>query len=256
MIKLRIYITLLVIAVMCSLSSCSDDDNDSLTINDKLLVPSQIEVAIDQNNGIAKIIGIADPNVDVQLKYKGVNGSVFKNSKTESSGRFSFQVDLFIGYDQQLEIYTSTENKESVITSEKVSIPLIVRKDKLLGLTNDEVKKLLTEGRWKSDQSASRILVRQTSTTPPYDMFATVAQKFFDFKASGDFYFEVTTPLQFTHTTGTWSINENGIVDINTMIPLGAMEIKNIRIQYIDGGRLSLLSEISDGLFLLNFTKE
>lgn len=256
MIKFRIYITLLIIGVLFSLSSCSDDDNDLPVTNKELSIPSQIEVAINQSNGIAKISGYADSNVDVHIKYKGVSGSVLKNSKTESSGHFSFQVDLLIGYDQQFEIYTSTTNKDVLVTSDVVSAPLVVRKDKSLGLTNDEVKKLLTEGRWKSDQSASCILIRQTSTTPPYDMFATVAQKFFDFKASGDFYFEVTAPLQFTHTTGSWSINENGVIDINTMIPLGAMEIKNIRIQYLDGGRLSLLSEISDGLFLLNFTKE
>ena len=45
-------------------------------------------------------------------------------------------------------------------------------------------------------------------------------------------------------------------MDINTMIPLGAMQIQNIRIQHIDENRLSLLTNISDGLFLLSFVKE
>lgn len=256
MIKLRIYTTLLVIAVMCSLSSCSDDDNDSPTINDKLIAPSRIEVAIDQNNGIAKIIGFADPNVDVHLKYKDVNGTVLKNSRTESSGHFTFQVDLLIGYDQQFEVYTSIDNKGLAITSKETSVPLITSKDRLLELTNDQVINILTVNRWKSDQTTSRILIRQTATTPPYDMFATVAQKFFDFKVNGDFHFEVTAPLQFTHTVGSWKINKDGIMDINTMIPLGAMQIQNIRIQHIDENRLSLLTNISDGLFLLSFVKE
>lgn len=247
---------MIVVAIACSFSSCSDDDTDPIIENKELAVPSQIQVIVEQNNGIAKIAGVADPNIDIHIKYNDANGAVLKNARTTSSGSFSFQVDLFFGYAQQLVVYTSVENGDitkSSKESEKISVPA---KDASLELTNDQIKEKLIANRWKSDQTVSRVIIRQTAVTPPYDMFATVAQKFFVFKASGELHFEVTTPVQFTHTSGSWSIDNNGIATINTVIPLGPMQITNAKIQQLDANRLTLLANISDGLFLLSFVKE
>jgi len=48
----------------------------------------------------------------------------------------------------------------------------------------------------------------------------------------------------------------NGVITIDTVIPLGPMQIKNARIQHLDADHLTLLGNIADGLFILSMTKE
>ncbi|HMR19068.1 MAG TPA: Ig-like domain-containing protein [Sphingobacterium sp.] len=229
------------------LYSCGKDDPTPIEIT--VSVPSAIQVNVADNK--ATISGKADIGSEVTFQYAGINGQVLRTIKADASGNFSFAIDQLVDYEQELVAFATKDNK----TSETVTLNKIPAKSAYSGGW-DIAKGLMQAHRWKSDQMVSRIIIKQTATTPPYDIFATVAQKYFDFKADGAFHFEVTSPLQFTHTSGTWEMDENGVITINTVIPLGPMQISDAKIQHLDADRLTLLCNISDGLFLLNMTKE
>ena len=84
------------------------------------------------------------------------------------------------------------------------------------------------------------------------DRFIGIAQKQFQFGPNGKFIFSVTSPLNFTDNKGTWSF-DNQEISINARIPLGPLAIKHVRINELTDSKLSLLAEISDGLFLIDF---
>lgn len=233
--------------LLLSLNSCSGEDDPDSPEDDKVNAPSSIQITTTESK--ATIVGKADVESEITLKYKGANGQILRQTKVDTSGSFSFSIDLLVDYEQELISFATKDGQTSeVVTLEKIPAKATYSKGW------DTAREIMLSHRWKSDQTASRIIIKQTSASPPYDLFAITAQKYFGFKANGDFHFEVTTPLQFTHTTGSWSMDEKGVIEINTMIPLGAMQITNAKIQHLDSERLSILAEISDGLFLLSFT--
>lgn len=232
--------------LLLSLYSCSSDD-DSNIVDDQVNPPSFIQIITADNKAI--ISGKADIGSEVTLKYNAETGQVLRQVKADASGSFTTNIDLLVDYKQELVAFATKNNQVSeTVILDKIPAKLAYNEGW------DKAKEIILSHRWKSDQTISRIIIKQTSATPPYDLFATTAQKYFDFKSNGDFHFEVTSPLQFTHTTGSWSLDDKGIIKINTMIPLGAMEITDAKIQHLDSERLSLLAKISDGLFLLSFT--
>ncbi|MGC4233552.1 MAG: Ig-like domain-containing protein [Niabella sp.] len=244
----HIYLLLLTALAVTIFSSCSKDD-PSDPKDSKINVPSAIKITMADNK--ATISGKADAGSEVTFQYEGTNGQVLRTIKPDASGNFSFTIDQLVGYEQQLIAFASKGDN----TSGTVRVDKIPAKAAYSGGW-DNARQLMQAHRWKSDQTVSRVIIKQTAATPPYDMFATVAQKYFDFKIGGAFHFEVTSPLQFTHTAGTWSMSESGVITINTVIPLGPMVISNAQIQHLDAGRLTLLADISDGKFLLSMTKE
>ncbi len=228
--------------------SCGKD-SPTPTEEAPLSIPSGIQITT--TNDKATIKGKADPGSEVIFQYAANNGQVLRTIRVDASGNFDFTIDRLVGYEQQLKAFASKADQ----TSEALILEKIPAKgDYTEGWI--QAREHMQSHRWKSDQTASRTLIKQTASTPPYDMFATVAQKYFDFKADGIFHFEVSSPLQFKHQAGTWSIDNSGIITINTVIPLGAMQISNARIQHLDNNRLTLLAHIDDGLFLISMTKE
>lgn len=228
--------------------SCSNNDTPD-TPDQSLAAPHSIQITTDDAK--ASISGKADAGSEVTLRYKAPNGQIARKVEADASGSFSTQIDLLVDYEQELVAFASKNDE----TSEMVILDKIPAKAAYSG-GFDVAKEILVSHRWKSDQTQSRTIIKQSSATPPYDMFATTAQKYFDFKPDGGFHFEVTAPLQFTHTSGSWSMTDKGIIEISTMIPLGPMKITDAKIQHLDEQHLSLLVKISDGLFLLSFTSE
>lgn len=228
--------------------SCSKD-SPAPAEDSPLSTPSAIQISTTEDKAVIR--GKADPGSDVTFQYLAKNGQVLRTVHADASGNFDLTVDRLVGYEQQLKAFASKAEQ----TSEALILDKIPAKADYAGGWT-QASDLMQSRRWKSDQTASRTLIKQTAATPPYDMFATVAQKYFDFKADGVFHFEVSSPLQFKHQAGTWVMDASGIITINTVIPLGAMQIKNARIQYLDSDRLTLLANIDDGLFLISMTKE
>lgn len=234
--------------------ACKKDDPGQEP-SGELVTPAQLKVTIDQEKVKAVITGKADANVSVQLKYKSALGGLAQTGKTDAQGNFTLTIDLLNGYTQQLAVFTKTETGIEKVSAEAL-LPDIPPREKTLGMTNDEIKQMLQAHRWKSDQNTSRLIIKQSSPTPPYDMFVLVAQKYFEFKESGAFHFTVTSPVEFTDDKGDWTINDQQILNINTTIPLGPMEIKNIRIQELTNDKCVSVADIADGVFLISLTKE
>ena len=245
----RFKISIIIFGLLVFFQYSCAKDNPSNPQETEVSVPSGIEISVSE--GKVTISGKADAGSEATFKYDGTNGQVLRTIKIDASGTFSFTIDQLVDYEQQLVAFASKDDK----VSETVRLEKIPAKAAYSGGW-DTARQLMQAHRWKSDQTVSRVIIKQTAATPPYDMFATVAQKYFDFKTDGSFHFEVTSPLQFTHNTGTWSMNEDGVITINTVIPLGPMVINNAKIQHLDANRLTLLATISDGLFLLSMTKE
>lgn len=245
---------ILLISTVLLLISCKKDDQNPQPTDKELTVPSAIQVRVEQNENIAVITGKADPNTRIQLKYKSSRGGVAAVGKTDAQGDFSLSVPLFNGYVQQLVAFTEdTEAEKKSAETEVADIPV---RSNGIALSTSEIKQLLEVNRWKSDQNSSRLIIKQTNPTPPYDVFVLTAQKYFEFKTLGAFYFAVTSPLQFADDKGSWTINDQNILNIQTTIPLGPMEMKNIRIQEITSSKLVLLADISDGVFIISLIKE
>lgn len=235
---------------------CKKGGPDHDPDNRELVAPTEIQVSVQQNNSKAIVSGKADASVTVSLRYAGTRGAVLREGRTDAQGGFSLDVPLLRGYVQELLVYTSKEVNGDTKTSPETKVESIPAREAPLGLTSIQVKERLTAHRWKSDQNTSRILVKQTSPTPPYDMFVTTAQKFFDFKADGAFYFTVTSPLQFTDDKGNWIIDDQQLLSISTAIPLGPMQLNNIRIQDLSGNTFSFVTDIADGVFLIGLANE
>lgn len=236
------FLLVLFVFVGCAKDSPENPDNFLLS------APSEINIITAENKAI--VSGKATIGSLVTIKYSASGGQVLCTVQADTSGRFSVSIDLLADYEQELEAFATKGGEKS----ETVRLIKIPAKAAYAG-SRDATLALLQAHRWKSDQASSRTLIKQTKETPPYEMFATVAQKFFGFHANGVFFFEVTTPLKFVHATGEWSMSEQCVIDIRTVIPLGPMRITEAKIQHLDSERMSLLAKISDGLFLLSFTK-
>lgn len=235
--------------------ACKKDDPGSGPGQTELMTPAQLHVTVDQEKSRAVITGKADPNVAVQLKYQGELGGLAQTGKTDAQGNFTLTIALLNGYTQRLAVYTTSETDKEKVSTEAL-LSDIPPRERALELTNDEIKQLLQAHRWKSDQNTSRLIVKQSNPTPPYDMFVLVAQKYFEFKEGGAFYFTVTSPLQFTDERGSWTINDQQVLNINTTIPLGPMQIKNIRIQELTQDKCIAIADIADGVFIISLIKK
>lgn len=234
-----------ILAVSCKKEALPDID----TKNTKPL--SEIKVIISSDIGKAQIKAKALSNTQIRLKYKGKLGSVITKIYQNNAGVFEFNIDLLPDFDQNIEIIATRNNKE--YSYDLKSIPGYAYQ---LNRDISTIKKQLINTKWKSNQLKSRIITKQSNPSPPYNIFVTIAQKTFDFNENDNFIFKVSSPLKFTHKTGTWNINTDHIININTKIPLGPMEIKNGKIHLLDDDNLSLLVNISDGVFLIYFDKE
>lgn len=211
-------------------------------------------VRIDRAKNKAVVKGKSAPGVDVSLRYAGERGAELFSTKTGKKGAFQFSVDLIRDYAQQLIAVELIVKGSDTIKIEN-SIDLIPAGEKL-ALSADHVRQLLTAHRWKSVETDSRVIIRQTAPKPAFDKLLTYAQKYFRFNADGSFDFEITHPKQFSYTGGTWTIDDNNTLTITTDYPHGVLEIKNIRINELNTSTLSLLEEVSDGLFITGFVKE
>lgn len=243
--KAKIYLYML--ATLVAFVSCSNEE--ALPEETILNYPTEIQISIQDEK--ANISGKSDMDSEVTLQYNHNLGAVLRQVDTDAQGNFSFTIDLLVGYEQEFIVFATKDH----MVSEKIVLDNIPVKT-AFQQGWDTAKTLLLAHKWKSNQTRSRIIIKQTSSTPPYDTFATVAQKYFEFKANGAFYFTVTSPLQYTDTSGDWTMDSNGIMLINTTIPLGPMQISNAKIQQLDNQNLEFLVNISDGLFLLSFDKE
>ena len=246
--KIKQVLTLLFITLL--LGACSKDD-PILVEPEPPLVGLLGDLRVTTADEKATISGRADTESEVTFQYKGDNGQILGQVKPDEEGRFKFTTDQLVDYEQEIFAFaTKGEEVSDTIVLDKIPA-------KAGYSAGWDQAKLHIEGyRWKSDQVISRVIIKQSQPIPPYDMFATVAQKYYDFKAEGLFHFEVTSPLEFTHTAGTWIMDDKGVITINTVIPLGPMQITNAKIQHLDDNRLTLLANIADGLFLLSMTKE
>lgn len=243
-IKMNIYnFTLKILLMVILMTSCEKEKIDD---KENLQPLSEIKVNIDNITRKAQIKGEALSNTSIQLKYKGKLGNIITKLNQKNMGVFEFNIDLLPDLKQDIELVAKRNNKEYNYDLEPIS-PYTYKLDKDI----NKIKELLMSGKWSSNQLKSRIIKKQTNPSPPYDIFVTVAQKTFDFNKNNNFIFEVSSPLKFTHNTGTWNINTNNIITINTQIPLGPMEIKNGKIHLLNNNSLSLLVNISDGIFLI-----
>lgn len=251
---MRVSFLFIWLSALFLLVSCGKDD-PSPDGDKALIAPSDLQVTVDQANNRAVVTGKADPNITIQLNYKGSLGGIAAVGKTDAQGIFTLTVGLLNGYVQKLVAFTQTTSGVEK-KSPETTVPDIPVRNKGIDMTVDEIKQLLQSVRWKSDQNLSRLIQKQSNPTPPYDMFVLVAQKYFEFKENGAFYFAVTSPMQFADDKGKWTISDQKVLNIQTTIPLGPMELTNIRIQEITENKLTLLADISDGVFLISLNKE
>ncbi len=250
--------TLWLFFITTILQSCGDDTPQTPIVEkqEELLAPSERSVKVAQDKGVAIISGKVNANTEVSLKYNYKNGGLLKTTKSDKAGNFSFEVNLLRDFSQNFVIFSSRKNKTVTEKSEKIKVETIPQKSSKLGLIKSEIKEKITAHRWKSVQNKSWVIIQQTAPIPPYEIFVTRAQKYFEFVENGKFNFEVTSPLQFQDNKGNWVIDENLILTINTTIPLGAMRLKNIRIQALTDTNLVLLTDIADGVFVITLSKE
>ncbi len=249
------FLKVILIVLLVMVNACSKNDNE-IKERPKLIPPTELKLSVLQDENKAFITGKSSANVNVYLKYAKENGAVFKSIKSDNQGFFRFQVELLTGYAQDFVVYSNLETNNENYTSDIVEVDRVPKKKEALNITIAEIKAQLISRRWKSDQIASRIMIKQTVATPPYDMFVTTAQKYFGFNNDNTFYFTVTNPLQFTDTKGSWSIDENLVITINTYIPLGPMKMKNIYIQELSEEKFVFVTTISDGIFLITLVGE
>ncbi|MBX2922553.1 MAG: hypothetical protein KF746_10210 [Chitinophagaceae bacterium] len=249
------WLLLLFLFLTAAQYACKKDNPGSEPEQTELITPAQLHVTVDQEKSQAVITGKADSNVPVQLKYQGELGGLAQAGKTDAQGNFTLTIDLLNGYTQRLAVYTTSETNNEKVSAEAL-LSDIPPRERSLELTNDDIKQFLQAHRWKSDQNTSRLIIKQSNPTPPYDMFVLVAQKYFEFKESGAFYFTVTSPLQFTDEKGSWTINDQHILGISTTIPLGPMQINNIRIQELMQDKCRVIADIADGVFIISLIKE
>lgn len=221
-------------------ASCSSDEP-----NDAPFPEPKAQVSVDAPTGTAQIAVSSTPaGATVQLVYDTPRGQVAAKGTADAQGTCRFSLEQLAGYEQNLKLVVTQGE-----TSKRLVLDKIPAKAEML--TEAQIATGLKKHTWKSVAKGSRVLITNSSIRP-YSLLATVAQKYFTFADGGKFTFEVTSPQQFKHETGTWTLSAKRL-DIRTAIPLGAIQLKNVRIQSLSDTQLALLTEIEDGLFLLRF---
>ncbi len=181
---------------------------------------------------------------EVQLVYANERGQILAKGLTDNQGEWKFDTKLLVGFEQHLKVVIQENQHAKQIKT--LDIPAAKQQ-----LSQEQIETLLMKHTWNSVASSSRMLIKHQGSLP-LDRFIGIAQKQFQFGPNGKFTFSVTSPLDFTDNKGTWSF-DNQEISINTRIPLGPLAIKHVRINELTDSKLSLLAEISDGLFLIDF---
>ncbi len=205
-----------------------------------------------KNRAVVK--GKAAPHASVILQYAAPRGADLKTMQTDKNGRFEILVDGIREFEQPLVLVQQIVKGTDTVNIKKEITP-IVAGDKI-PLTQEQIVALLTAHRWKSVAATSRVIIRQTQPKPAFDKLLTFAQKYVRFHPDGSFDFEITHPKQFSYTGGTWKMDGNNHLTIQTDYPHGLLELNNVRINELNGTTLSLLEEVADGLFVTGFVKE
>ena len=191
-----------------------------------------------------KVSGLA-AKTHLQLVYATARGQVLGEALVNADGTQQFEGGSACG-DLNRNLKVVVKENETKTTLKELKVPAATQT-----LTQQQLVNMLTKHAWNSVVRTSRVLVAN-SDNKPYTMFVTVAQKTFKFEANNKFIFTVTSPLNYTYENGSWTIN-NSVLNISTRIPIGPLEMKNLRVTKITDSELSLLVEISDGLFLISF---
>ncbi|MVZ62960.1 Ig-like domain-containing protein [Sphingobacterium humi] len=235
---------LFLLLLFLALFGCKKDKSNPV---DSIINPPLLK-GIALEGTYATLKGEAESGAEVTIQYEGEQGIIIKKLQVDNNGQFSVDIDRLVDYEQLLTAFCSKNNQHS----ERVSFGKIMAKAPFAAGWKI-AKELISAHPWKSDQSRSRVIIKQSAGAPPYDMFATVAQKYFRFQWDGSLQFRITNPVAFEHLTGNWQMNDTGALTINTAIPLGPLHLKNVKIQHANASRLELLAQFADGLFLLSF---
>ena len=220
--------------------SCSKSED---TPNEKGNPEAQVKVKEETKSAIISVKNLPAKS-EVLLVYADDRGQMLTKGLTDAQGNWQFDADQLVGFEQHLKVMVKENNQNKLIQT--LTIPAAKQT-----LTQQQIENLLMKHTWNSVVYTSRMLIKHKGNLP-LDMFIGVAQKQFKFENNGKFIFKVTSPLNFTDNNGSWSLS-NQQLNIKTKIPLGPLEIKNIRINKLTDDELLLLAEISDGLFLIGF---
>ena len=220
--------------------SCSKSED---TPNEKGNPEAQVKVKEETKSAIISVKNLPAKS-EVLLVYADDRGQMLTKGLTDAQGNWQFDADQLVGFEQHLKVMVKENDQNKLIQT--LTIPAAKQT-----LTQQQLVNMLTKHAWNSVVRTSRVLVAN-SDNKPYAMFVTVAQKTFKFEPNNKFIFTVTSPLNYTYENGSWTIN-NSVLNISTRIPIGPLEMKNVRVTKITDSELSLLVEISDGLFLISF---
>ena len=220
--------------------SCSKSED---TPNEKGNPEAQVKVKEETKSAIISVKNLPAKS-EVLLVYADDRGQMLTKGLTDAQGNWQFDADQLVGFEQHLKVMVKENDQNKLIQT--LTIPAAKQT-----LTQQQLVNMLTKHAWNSVVRTSRVLVAN-SDNKPYARLVTVAQKTFKFEANNKFIFTVTSPLNYTYENGSWTIN-NSVLNISTRIPIGPLEMKNLRVTKITDRELSLLVEISDGLFLISF---
>lgn len=234
------FVVLYLLIGAISIVSCSK--NEDLPVDKK---EPAVQMTLNEQTKIAtiKVSGLA-AKTPLQLLYATARGQVLAEALVKEDGTQQFEVEQLVGFDQNLKVVV--KENETKKTLKELNVPAATQT-----LTQQQLVNMLTKHAWNSVAHTSRVLVAN-SDNKLYAMFVTMAQKTFKFEANNKFIFTVTSPRNYTYENGSWTIN-NSVLNISTRIPIGPLEMKNLRVTKITDSELSLLVEISDGLFLISF---
>lgn len=237
------------LAVLCLLMggvtmvSCSKDDDTPSGKQEPV-----VQMNLDEKAKMATIaVNKLDANTHVQLVYATARGQVLAQGFADDKGTALFKVEQLVGYEQILKVVV--QENERGKTVKELKVPAATQQ-----LTQQQLQSLLTKQAWNSVAKKSRVLIQNSDKTP-YDRLASEAQKTFKFETGGKFIFTVSIPMKHFDDKGTWTIS-NKVLTISTRIPIGPLEMKNVRVNKLTDSELSLLVELSDGLFLMGFEPE
>lgn len=237
------------LAVLCLLMgtvtmvSCSKDDDAPSGKQEPV-----VQMNLDEKAKMATIaVNKLDANTHVQLVYATARGQVLAEGFADDKGTALFKVEQLVGYEQILKVVV--QENERGKTVKELKIPAATQQ-----LTQQQLQSLLTKQAWNSVAKKSRVLIKNSDKTP-YARLVGEAQKTFKFETGGKFIFTVSIPMKHFDDKGTWTVS-NKVLTISTRIPIGPLEMKNVRVNKLTDSELSLLVELSDGLFLMGFEPE
>ena len=234
------FVVLYLLIGAISIVSCSK--NEDLPVDKK---EPTVQMTLNEQTKTAtiKVSGLV-AKTHLQLVYATARGQVLGEALVNADGTQQFEVYQVVVFEHNFMVVV--KQNETKTTLKELKVPAATQT-----LTQQQLVNMLTKHAWNSVVRTSRVLVAN-SDNKPYTMFVTVAQKTFKFEANNKFIFTVTSPLNYTYENGSWNIN-NSVLNISTRIPIGPLEMKNLRVTKITDSELSLLVEISDGLFLISF---